>query len=102
MALIERLMHIDSDKTRHMSVHTFFAAIGEMMYGNLTATQVKNYYAMTAEDLVDWNALAAQVPAAGTVARALWLEHIHSVFILAEQRVPTFSTPAEVRTRLGI
>jgi len=52
--------------------------------------------------LVDWNALAAQVPAAGTVARALWLEHIHSVFILAEQRVPTFSTPAEVRTRLVI
>lgn len=103
MALVERLMHLEADETRNISVHEFFAAVGEMMYGNLTATQVKNHYAMTAEDLVDWDALAAQIPAPSQVGnRALFIEHIHSAFILAEHRAPTYSTPAEVRVRLGI
>lgn len=80
-----------------------FETVGEMMYGQLTATQVQNYYAMTSEDLADWNALAAKVPAANLKAdQALFVEHVHSAFILAEHRAPTYATPAEVRARLGI
>lgn len=101
MALIERLMHLDPIESRNMSVHTFFAAVDEILYGNLTQVQVQNYFNMTTEDLVDWNALAAQFPSqiANKVAYA---EHIHAAFILAEVRATTYSTPAEVRTRLGI
>lgn len=103
MALVERLMHVDPVESRNISVHEFFASITELIYSKLTAAQIQNYYAMDASDLVDWNALAAQIPAANqTAARALWAEHIHAAFILAERRVPTYSTPAEVRARLGI
>lgn len=103
MALVERLMHIDPVESRNMPVHEFFASITELLYGRLTASQIQTYYAMTAEDLVDWDALASQIPAANqTAARAMWAEHIHAAFILAETRVPAYSTPVEVRTRLGI
>lgn len=104
MALIERLMHdLGEPIDRHMSVHEFFASITELLYGKLTQTQIQNYYAMTAEDLVDWSALAAQIPAQNqTAARAMWAEHIHAAFILAEHAIPTYSTPTEVRARLGI
>jgi hypothetical protein len=104
MALIERLMHDPAEtEAGFISVHEFFASITELLYGKLTAAQIQNYYSMTAADLVDWNALAAQIPAANqTAARAMWAEHIHAAFILAEHRVTTYSTPAEVRTRLGI
>lgn len=101
MALVERLMHLDPDITRHIMVHQFFAAITEQLYGNLTAAQIQTYYAMTAEDLVDWDAIAAQFPTL-IANKALYAEHLHSAFLLAETRVPTYSTPAEVRTRLGI
>jgi hypothetical protein len=101
MALVERLMHVDPDITRYIAVHEFFSSITEILYGNLTQVQVQNYYGMTAADLVDWNALAAQFPST-TANKALYCEHIHAAFILAESRVPTYSTPAEVRTRLGI
>ena len=103
MALVERLMHIPADDPANMPVHQFFASLTEMLSGRLTAAQIQNYYAMTAEDLADWDAMAALIPAANqTAARAMWLEHVHAAFILAEGRVPTYSTPAEVRARLGI
>ncbi len=103
MALVERLMHVDPDEARHIAVHEFFASITELLYGKLTAAQIQAHYAMTPEDLADWDALAAQIPPSNqTAARAMWTEHIHSAFILAEDRVTTYSPPAEVRTRLGI
>ena len=101
MALVERLMHLDPDETRNVAVHTFFAAVDEILYGNLTQAQVQSYFNMTAEDLVDWNALAAQFPSQ-VANKVVYAEHIHAAFILAEDRVPLYSTPAEVRARLGI
>lgn len=101
MALVERLMHLDPDPARQMAVHTFFAAVNEVGQGFLTSAQVQTYYAMTAEDLVDWNAVAALMPGAAA-AKALFIERIHGVFILAEVRAPGYDTPAAVRTKLGI
>ena len=88
---------------RFIRVHQFFAAITEMMAGQLTAAQVQTFYAMTAEDLADWNAIAALIPPPSQNAnRVMFLERIHAVFILAERRVPLYSTPTEVRARLGL
>lgn len=101
MALVERLMHLDPDESRNMAVHTFFAALTEMANGKLTSAQIQTYYNMTTEDLVDWNAVAALMPSQ-VANKALFVEHIHAAFILAEDRVPTYTTPAEVRARLGI
>jgi len=106
MALVERLMHLDPDPARNMSVHTFFAAITEVQAGQLTAAQVQTYLAMTAADIAEWDAIAALMPTGSTATamanKALWMSRVHAVFILAEQRAPLYSTPAEVRARLGI
>lgn len=104
MALIERLMHEASEpEGRWISVHQFFAANSEVDWGALTIAQVKAFYAMTAADIVDYDALINQLPPANqTGNRARFINRIHAVFILAEQRVPNYSTPAEVRAKLGI
>lgn len=107
MALIERLMHHESEpRERYIPVHAFFAACTEVIYGALTPAQVQAALSMTTADLVDWNALAALFPT-GTAAlsvaqKALYLNRLHGVFILAEKRYAGYSTPAEVRAKLGI
>lgn len=103
MALIERLMDWDVAGDRRIAVHSFFAACQEIVAGRLTSTQVQTYLQMDAADLADWNAVVATMPAQNqTAARAQWVSSIHSVFILAEDRAPQYSTPAEVRAKLGI
>ncbi len=101
MALVERLMHTDPDPARFIPVHAFFAALTEVASGNATVTQIKNYWNMTSADNVDMDAIVAAAPA-GDAARALYLIRLHAVFILAEDTVPGYDTPAGVRTKLGI
>lgn len=105
MALVERLMHLETGE-RNIAVHQFFAAVNEVIAGALTGAQVANYLEFSVEDQVDWDALAAQFPTGTTSTalanKALMVERIHGVFILAEGRVPGYDTPANVRTKLGI
>jgi hypothetical protein len=112
MALIERIMHWGNKKQdtepptfepsdRHIAVHQFFAAVFEVAEGPRTRQQIKDFYSMTAADEADFDALADQVSGA-TGARALVLEGYHAVFLLAAARVPNYTTPAEVRMRVGI
>lgn len=103
MALVERLMHepFETDPTRIIPVHSFFAAIGEVVQGALTSAQVQSFLNMTTADIVDWNALVALVPGAAA-GKALYIERLHGVFILAEGRYPGYDTPSGVRAKLGI
>ena len=103
-ALIERLMGEPYvDHSEKISVHEFFAGQNEVMQGYLTVAQVKTYYAMDAAAIVDYDALVAKCPAANLKAdRALYIERVHGVFILAEHRTPGYDTPADVRIKLGI
>jgi len=101
MALVERLMKIDPDSDRFIPVHDFFAACHEINQGNLTVAQVKTFLAMDASDETDFDALIALSPGSAA-GKALFVESIHSVFILAESRYPGYDTPANVRTKLGI
>ena len=102
MALVERLMHWPSEpENRFIPVHEFFAATGEIIAGALTVAQVKTFLAMTPADEVDFDALIALAP--GTAAaQGLYLHRVHGVFILAARTYPQYSTPAEVRGKLGI
>jgi len=107
--LVERLMKLAPDgspavegATDHISVHTFFAAVGEVVAGRLTSAQVKATWNIPDGD-TDYSHLAAQLPAASLKGeRALYLEGIHGVFMLAEVRFSGYATPAEVRAKLGI
>lgn len=102
MALIERLMHDSSEPTsRWIPVHDFFAAASEVERGALTSNQVKTALAMTAPDIVDFDAMVALVTGAAAPRLAM-IQRFHSVFILAEGRYAGYDTPAAVRTKLGI
>jgi hypothetical protein len=101
MALVERLMHLDPDPVRHIAVHEFAAACYECLLGPRTVVQIKTYYVMDAEDAAEFDALVAKVN--GTNAAKLQaIFSFEQVFILAEQGVTFYQTPAEVRVRLGI
>ena len=117
MALVERLMHLNDDgtdpgegKLDNIAVHTFFSAAGEIIAGGLTVAQVKAAFAMRTvndasgkNDAAEFDALVALAPNASNPAgRALFLERVHGVFILAEVRFAGYNTPAAVRTKLGI
>lgn len=103
MALVERLMHLEEP---HIPVHDFFAAGHEIVMGRLTVAQVKTYLAMDAAAQTEFNTMVALAPtgttALATAQKAQYVESQHSIFILAEGRYPGYSTPAEVRTKLGI
>lgn len=103
MALVERLMGLEEPK---IPVHDFFAAAGEIVDGFLTAAQVKTALGLDAAASTEFDALAATAPTGSTATalanKALWVERMHRVFILAEAGYSPYDTPAEVRNRLGI
>ena len=95
------------DPTRSkIPVHAFFAAQSEVIRGGLTVAQVKTFLNMNAAAQTEYDILAATAPTGSTATalanKALFVEKMHSIFILAEGRYPQYSTPAEVRTKLGI
>jgi len=111
MALVERLMGladdgVTPDYVAKIAVHAFFAAQSEVIAGRLTLAQVKAFLNMDAEDQAEYNTLAATAPTGttgtATANKAIFIEKVHAVFILAEGRYPGYSTPAEVRSKLGI
>ena len=101
MALVERLMRTDPDESRYIAVHIFFAALHEIASGNATLNQLKSYWNTTTADNTELDTIAAAAPS-GDGARAMYINRLHSVFILAEEGVPGYDTPANVRTKLGI
>jgi hypothetical protein len=112
MALIERLMGLADDGVtyvgtpRKIPVHAFFAANHQRIDGALTRAEVIALFAMEADDIAEYDTLAAMAPT-GTQAlaiaqRAMFIEKIHAVLILSEGRYAGYDTPALVRTKLGL
>lgn len=102
--LIERLMGVQGFEK--ISVHQFFAINNERIAGKQTRQNVIDALGLTAADLTDYDALAAQAPGGSTALaeaqKSLFLNTIHSVLILAEMGTAGYNTPALVRARLGL
>jgi hypothetical protein len=96
-------MHLEQP---HISAHIFFAAQQEIIMGRLTVAQVKSYLELDAAAQAEYDALVALAPTGNTASalanKSLYINSIHGVFILAEKRAPGYSTPDEVRAKLGI
>jgi hypothetical protein len=103
MALVERLMDLESPRIR---VHDFFAANHERIEGRLTRQSVIDMFALDTASTTEYDALAALAPtgtsALATAQKAMFINQVHSVFILAEGRYAGYETPANVRTKLGL
>ena len=103
MALIDRLMQLEEPS---IAVHHFFAACTEIVHGEVTVAQMKTAFGMDQAAADEFDALAALAPtgttALATAQKAMFLERVHAVLTLAEGRYATYSTPNEVRVRLGL
>ena len=114
MSLVERLGGWNSDGSEPVQepdqpkipVHAFFAAAHELVMGRLTAAQIKSFLNLDTAASTEFDNLVALAPtgstALATAQKAQYVESIHSVFILAEDRIPGYNTPANVRTKLGL
>lgn len=106
MALVERLMRDPSiDRSTWIAVHDFFAAMSELERGALTVNQIKTFLNMSPEDEADFDSLISIYQTLGTKADQIaYVNRMHAVFILARgrQEYPGYTTPDEVRTKLGI
>jgi len=108
-ALVERLMGLADDGVTpgpNISVHKFFAANHQRIEGKLTRDQVIAILGITGAEVTEYDALAALAPT-GTTAidiarKAMYLDGVHSIFLLAEVRAPGYNTPALVRSKLGL
>lgn len=103
-ALIERLMGINGYEK--IAVHTFFALNNERIQGRQTRQNVIDALNLTGDDITEYDALAALAPSGSTALaeakKSLFLGSIHSVLLLAEERVTGYTTPTEVRAKLGL
>lgn len=109
MALVERLMHWGANPTeitdaepesRWLSVHQFYGVMLELARGETTVANVKAFYSMTVEDEADFDTLVSKAPDSFEGKKAL-AEFTHGVFIVAEQRVAGYDTPALVRAKIN-
>ena len=109
MPLIERLMGLEEPK---IPVHAFQALCAEWARGNITGAQAQaaivaaTGVALDAAAQAEAQALVNTVPGGSTADekadRALRMQVIDQVLLVADRRIPPYDTAAAVRTRLGI
>jgi hypothetical protein len=111
--LIERLMGLHTDGRRKLPIHQFQAAAAEWGRGEMTGVQARDMFELNVAEQAEAQAIVATVTSivvTGSAAaqadararRALRMQEIDHVLLLAEAKVPPLNTPAAVRTRLGI
>lgn len=103
-ALVERIM--GEPGYQKISVHTFYALNNERIQGRQTRQNVIDALGLAGDDITEYDALAALAPTGGTALaeaqKSLFLNSVHSIFILAEVSAPGYDTPALVRAKLWL
>ena len=94
MPLIERVMGLEEGK---IPVHDLAAALGERLRGKLTNAQLDGMFEM---DNPTRSELATLRQLVNSGARSP--EEVEQVLVLAERERPGYSTPTEVRSKLGL
>lgn len=115
MPLIERLCQVAPDEPngepyeRHIALSPFVGGIFSVLGGYHTVAQLKNFYAMTAEDIVELDVLIARITAyaASSVPQMLAVQRVRSILTFWEQSggrspgdtgyIAGYSTVADIR-----
>lgn len=106
MALIERVMGVGmtGDETK-LSAHTVMAAMQEYALGRFNGAQVTAALGLDAAAQAEATAMLgvinAEASTNGAIARRVKAVEFERILMLAEQGI-LYTTPAAVRTRLGI
>jgi hypothetical protein len=99
MSLIDKLAGID--RPNKLAVHTFYAALAEFAAGEVTRAQIVSYFNLSAEDETELDFLIAAYTNAPNNRKQEFLEFIHRLFMLAEERTPGYQTNAEITARIN-
>lgn len=116
MPLIERILNVADDGVGHppeypapgyrINSNAMYCMTVELMDGRVTPIQVKNHFSMDTACRSELDALIALAPTGTTTAARLakleFVNKIHAVCKLAEFGTPGYSTPAELRSKLGL
>ena len=108
MSLIDRLAGIppegqSADQARKLGVNTFHAALYELAAGQVTRSQLVSYFMLDGGEAAELDWVIAQYNAQpNAAAKARYVELLRVVFVLAESRVPGYSTRAELAERLTV
>lgn len=103
-ALVERLMGLPGfDK---IEVHEFYALNNERINNRQTRQNVIDALGLVGGDITEYDALVALAPSGSTALaeaqKGMYLNSIHSIFMLAEIRATGYSTATQVRGKLGL
>lgn len=119
MALIERLCQVDPDEPngepneRHIALNPFCEALFSILGSYHTVAQLKSFYAMTAEDEAELDALITRITAHPVTngERMLAVHRVRSILTFWEQSggrepghheyIPGYSTVADIREKFG-
>ena len=116
MPLVERILNVADDGVSappsyphpgyRINSNMIYTIIVELMDGRRTVQQIKDFFLMDTACAAEFDTLVATAPTGTTTAARLakleFINKVHSITMIAERRAPTYSTPAEVRTKLGI
>lgn len=89
MALIDRIFHDDPDTTRHISNHTWSAALYFWAKGEVTRAQVVTAFNLTTEDEVQLDQLIAFYQGLSTADKQEFHSRVEAAGVLAENGMIT-------------
>ena len=121
MDLIERLCQVDPDEPngepqeRHIALNPFCEGLFSILGGYHTVAQLKSFYAMTAEDIVEMDVLVARIldysATSNTNDRERAVHRVRGILCFWEQSgglgpgdpgyIPGYSTVADIRSKFG-
>ena len=101
MSLIDRLAGLgDIEAAPKLAVDTFWACLYELAKGKVTRQQVITYFGLDAGEATELDYIIGRYNAQPTAAaKASFVELTRVVFILAESKVPGYTTNAELVAR---
>lgn len=100
--LVERIIGIGiTDANPKISGHQFMAALAELGYGYVTRSQVIAGFGITAEEESDLDWIINKLSPMNQLSRAMCLEELHNVILLAEAGL-RYNTRASFVDRINL
>ncbi len=114
MALVERLCQLSLEDDpingepgeRHIALNDFVEGLHDILGGYHTTIQMKTFYDMTAEDIVEFDVLVAQIGSVSQLQKKMGRVHrVRSILTKWEKKddlnVPGYDTVGDIRVQLN-
>ena len=101
MGLVDRLGNLQGPEVPNVAFDVFWAALYELAKGKVTRQQIINYFELVGDEVTDLDYIIGRYNAQpNATAKASFVETLRAVFMLAESKVPGYSTRAQLVARI--